>query len=100
MRAERNHHVVLALDNGFLMRGGIDELPHMHASFLPTAYVRQPIRYHESFSGFADGTGSRLTGPGLTMIRVEVDGAPLAFGTAQKSGSASGMEQGGPEGKI
>src|SRR3546814_4955369 len=27
MRAERNHHVVLALDNGFLMREEIDGLP-------------------------------------------------------------------------
>lgn len=75
---------LFALANGSIgVRGGIDELPHMHASFLPAAYVRQPIRYHESFPGFADSTDSRLTGPGLTMIRVEIDGAAIDFEAAE-----------------
>jgi len=75
---------LFALANGAIgVRGGIDELPHMHASFLPAAYVRRPVRYHESFPGFADGTDSRLTGPGLTMIQVEIDGSAIDFEVAE-----------------
>lgn len=42
MRAERNHHVVLALDNGFLMREEIDGLPkidHAVNAALATAWA-------------------------------------------------------------
>lgn len=75
---------LFALANGAIgVRGGIDELPHMHASFLPSAYLRRPVRYHESFPGFADGTDSRLTGPGLTMIQVEIDGTEIDFEAAE-----------------
>lgn len=73
-----------ALANGDLgVRGGLDELPHCHASFLPEGFVRRPIRYHESFPGFAEGTDTRLTGPGLTCVRVEIDGQPADFGQAE-----------------
>lgn len=42
MRAERNHHVVLALDNGFLMREEVDGLPkidHAVNAALATAWA-------------------------------------------------------------
>lgn len=74
---------LFALANGTIgVRGGIDELPQLHASFLPAAFVRQPVHYHESFPGFADGTDVRLTGPGMTQIVVEIDGERIDFSAA------------------
>lgn len=75
---------LFALANGTLgVRGAIEELPGQHASFLPDAYVRRPIRYHESFPGFADHTDTRLAGPGITAIRIWIDGEQIDFDTAQ-----------------
>ncbi|MEM0989455.1 MAG: DUF58 domain-containing protein [Pseudomonadota bacterium] len=42
MRAERNHHVILALDNGFLMReeiGGLPKIDHAVNAALATAWA-------------------------------------------------------------
>ena len=73
-----------ALANGFLgIRGAIDELPDQHASFLPDAFVRRPIRYHESFPGFATSTDTRLAGPGVTLIRILLDDDAMDFTSAQ-----------------
>ncbi len=101
IRTQRAHHRVIeqvtldrdalerdaalfALANGTLgIRGAIEELPGQHASFLPDAYVRRPIRYHESFPGFADHTDTRLAGPGITAIRIWIDGEQIDFDTAQ-----------------
>lgn len=75
---------LFALSNGHIgVRGGIEELAHMHASFLPAAYVQRPIRYHESFPGFAETTDTRLTGPGLTAINISVDGTAVDFTDAE-----------------
>ena len=75
---------LFALANGMLgVRGAIDELPGQHASFSPDAYLSRPIRYHESFPGFADHTDTRLAGPGLTAIRIWIDDRQIDFDAAQ-----------------
>ena len=69
-----------ALANGRLgVRGAVEELGDHHASFLAGVHVRQPLSYHESFPGFAEGSDTRLTGPAITRMTVDIDGAPVDF---------------------
>lgn len=83
-RAMGRDATLFALANGVLgVRGAIDELPYGHASFLPDAYMRRPIRYHESFPGFADHSDTRLSGPGVTAIRIFIDGERVDFEAAK-----------------
>jgi beta-phosphoglucomutase len=75
---------LFALANGDLgVRGSIDELPGLGASFLPDAYDRQPIAYHERFAGFADSSDTRLSCPDVVAISIALDNEPVDFGAAQ-----------------
>jgi beta-phosphoglucomutase len=75
---------LFALANGALgVRGGVDELSYDTASYLPDAFVRRPIAYHERFSGFANATDTRLACPSAVSITVFIDGVQIDFASAQ-----------------
>lgn len=73
-----------ALANGLLgVRGGMAELQSGHATILARSWVSNALSYHERFPGFAEATDTRPLGPGITGIRIALDGAPVEFETAE-----------------
>jgi len=75
---------LFALANGLVgVEGGIDELASAPSAYLPDAYVRRPIDYHESFPGYATATDTRIACPSPVLLRLQIDGAPVDFGAAE-----------------
>jgi beta-phosphoglucomutase len=75
---------LFALANGLVgVEGVIDELASAPAAYLPDAYVRRPIEYHESFPGYATATDTRIACPSPVLLRLSIDGAPVDFAAAE-----------------
>lgn len=73
-----------ALANGLLgVRGGAAELHSGHGTILARSWVSNPLTYHERFPGYANATDTRPLGPGITGIRIALDGATVDFETAE-----------------
>lgn len=76
-------HSLFSLANGILgVRGGPAELADGHGTIIGGAFVQLPLTYHERFPGYADSTDTRLSGPGVTAIEVELDGEVIDFAAA------------------
>ena len=77
-------HALFALANGLVgVEGVIDECAAMPCAYLPDAYVRRPIAYHESFPGYATATDTRIACPSPVLLRLHIDGEPVDFGAAE-----------------
>ncbi|WP_328804434.1 beta-phosphoglucomutase [Sphingopyxis microcysteis] len=75
---------LFALANGLVgVEGVVDELATAPAAYLPDAYVRRPIDYHESFPGYASATDTRIACPSPVLLRLAIDGAPVDFAAAE-----------------
>lgn len=75
---------LFALANGLVgVEGVIDELASAPAAYLPDAYVRRPIEYHESFPGYASATDTRIACPSPVLLRLAIDGAAVDFAAAE-----------------
>lgn len=75
---------LFALSNGTVgIRGSIEESHVEAASFLPDAFTRQPIPYHERFSGFAVTSDTRLRCADVTSITILIDGKVIDFDNAE-----------------
>ncbi|MBJ7438945.1 MAG: beta-phosphoglucomutase [Sphingopyxis sp.] len=75
---------LFALANGLVgVEGVVDELASAPAAYLPEAYVRRPIDYHESFPGYATATDTRIACPSPVLLRLSIDGAPVDFAAAE-----------------
>ena len=75
---------LFALANGLLgVEGQADELAAAPCAYLPDAFVRRPIDYHESFPGYAGATDTRIACPSPVLIRLRIDGEELDFGAAE-----------------
>ena len=66
---------LFALANGLVgVEGVADECSGAPGAYLPDAYVRRPITYHESFPGYASATDTRIACPSPVLLRIEIDG--------------------------
>ena len=73
-----------SLANGLLgVRGGAAELSAGHGTILARSWVSSPLDYHERFPGYADATDTRPLGPGITGIRIAIDGSMIDFATGE-----------------
>ena len=84
---------LFALANGLVGVGGvIDELATAPAAYLPDAYISRPITYHESFPGYATATDTRVACPSPLLLRLQVDGEPVDFATAELAETESALD--------
>lgn len=75
---------LFALANGLCgVAGVIDERASSPCAYLPDAYVRRPITYHESFPGYATATDTRVPCPSPLLLRLHIDGQPVDFAAAE-----------------
>ena len=74
---------LFALANGLVgVEGMADELAVASCAYLPDAYIRRPIAYHESFPGYASATDTRIACPSPVLLRLEIDGRAVDFAAA------------------
>ncbi|MDZ3832210.1 MAG: beta-phosphoglucomutase [Sphingopyxis sp.] len=74
---------LFALANGLIgVDGVLDELADAPACYVPDAYVRRPIAYHESFPGYATATDTRIKCPSPVLLRLSIGGTPVDFAAA------------------
>lgn len=84
---------LFALANGWVGVGGVfDELADAPCAYLPDAYVRRPITYHESFPGYAEATDTRIACPSPVLMRLAIDGTAVDFTTAKLVESESVLD--------
>lgn len=81
---------LFALANGLVGVGGVfDELADAPCAYMPDAFIRRPITYHESFPGYAEATDTRIACPSPVLMRLEIDGAAVDFQAAKLAESES-----------
>lgn len=74
---------LFALANGLVgVEGGIDECAAAPCAYLPDAFVSRPIRYHESFPGYATATDTRIKCPSPLLLQLHIDDVPVDFAQA------------------
>lgn len=84
---------LFALANGLVgVEGVIDELATAPAAYLPDAYVRRAIDYHESFPGYASATDTRIACPSPVLLRLAIDGAPVDFAAAEAADTQTTLD--------
>lgn len=93
-RAVDDHWLsLLSLANGAIgVRGGAASTRGGHATLLADGWQRTPLTYHERFPGFADGTDTRLVGPGVTGIALALDGDAVDFSQAELIGGEATLD--------
>lgn len=75
---------LFALANGLVgVEGVIDECAAVPSAYLPGAFLRRPITYHESFPGYATATDTRIVCPSPVLLHLGIDGEPVDFGAAE-----------------
>ena len=84
---------LFALANGLVgVEGVADECSGAPGAYLPDAYVRRPITYHESFPGYASATDTRIACPSPVLLRLEIDGQSIDFAAAELVDSESVLD--------
>lgn len=86
---------IFALANGLVgVEGVIDERATAPCAYLPDAYIRRPIEYHESFPGYATATDTRIACPSPVLLRLHIDAQPVEFGAAGLVDTESALDFG------
>ncbi len=86
-------HALFALANGLVgVEGAIDECATMPCAYLPDAYLRRPIAYHESFPGYATATDTRIACPSPVLLRLDIDGERVDFDAAELVDTESALD--------
>lgn len=86
-------HALFALAGGLVgVEGVIDERAAVPSAYLPDAFVRRPIAYHESFPGYATATDTRIACPSPVFLRLLVDGELVDFGAAELADTESRLD--------
>lgn len=84
---------LFALANGLVgVEGVIDERSAAPCAYLPDAFVSRPIRYHESFPGYATATDTRIKCPSPLLLRLQIDGHPIDFAEAELLDTVSSLD--------
>ncbi|WP_223181570.1 beta-phosphoglucomutase [Sphingopyxis sp. LK2115] len=84
---------LFALANGLVgVEGVADECAAAPCAYLPDAYIRRPISYHESFPGYASATDTRIACPSPVLLRLEIDGRSVDFAAAELLDSESVLD--------
>lgn len=84
---------LFALANGLVgVEGVADECAAAPSAYLPDAYIRRPITYHESFPGYASATDTRIACPSPVLLRIEIDGQSIDFAAAELVDNESALD--------
>jgi alpha,alpha-trehalose phosphorylase len=90
---EASARALFALANGLVgVEGVADECAAAPSAYLPDAYIRRPITYHESFPGYASATDTRLACPSPVLLRLAIDGQAIDFAAAELLDSESALD--------
>lgn len=74
---------LFALAGGLVgVEGALDEQAAAPCAYMPDAFVRRPIEYHESFPGYATATDTRVKCPSPILVDLHIDGRQVDFGAA------------------